>query len=245
VVNVQAQLNAADASQFTSLEGASFALSSTGYTALALQTGWTNAPFSTRNAAASSSGGIVRLQGAIAGTTTATTAVFNLPSGMAPPTSVYTTVDMISAAKGRLIISSSGAVTVQAQSGTLADAQGFTSLEGVWFPLTATGYTPMTLINGFSMYSTTRAVAASAGGGIVRLQGGIMTGGTTLSPFVLPVGFRPSANVYVPVDLCTANKGRLNITPDGSVTVQPETSGTTGTGHAMCFVSLERVFFGL
>jgi hypothetical protein len=186
------------------------------------------------------SGGIVRFQGAISGGTTAN--AFTLPAAMSPPVGTYVTADMYFAAKGRIYFpSSSTPVTIQTQSGTLSDATNFTSLEGVWFALASTGYTPLTL-TGWTTYSGSRPPAALAGGGIVRLQGEMSTTGTSAAPFVLPAAFRPAANVYVPVNLCGANKGRLNITSDGTVSVQPE-GGTVA--NFMCFTSLEGVFFGL
>src|SRR5262249_55486478 len=114
---------------FTSLEGAQFQLS--GGAGLALQNGWTNAPFGTRNATATSDAGIVRLQGAIASGTT--TAPFTLPAGLRPSKTVWVAVDLCSATNGRLIISPSGAVTVDSENGAFANAQCFTSLEGAWF----------------------------------------------------------------------------------------------------------------
>src|SRR5262249_30292980 len=111
VVSVQAQTNATDATNFTSLEGASYALTQTGYTALPLINGW--GPYGTRPPMVSVKNGIVRFQGAISGGTT--TAPFMLSAAMSPPANVYVTVDMYLAAKGRLIFQSSGAVINQAQ----------------------------------------------------------------------------------------------------------------------------------
>jgi hypothetical protein len=76
--------------------------------------------------------GIIRFQGAIS--SGSTTAVFTLPSGFRPATTVYVPVDLCAAHKGRLIIQPSGDVTVQAQ-GAFSDAQCFTSLEGAAFAL--------------------------------------------------------------------------------------------------------------
>jgi len=55
-----------------------------------------------------------------------------LPSSMIPQTSVYVPVDLCNATKGRLYIQPNGVVTVQAET-TFADAQCFTSLDGVSF----------------------------------------------------------------------------------------------------------------
>jgi hypothetical protein len=132
-VTVYSEAAFSDAQCFTSLEGASFASSTSGFTALALQNGWTNAPFGTRNAAVANVSGLVRLAGAIANGTSPVT--FTLPSGFRPTTDVYVPVDLCNAKNGRLHIQPTGTVTVQAEGGTLANAQCFTSLEGVSFSL--------------------------------------------------------------------------------------------------------------
>ncbi|HUI27929.1 MAG TPA: hypothetical protein VL403_17740 [Candidatus Kryptonia bacterium] len=100
------------------------------FTALTLQNGWTNAPFSTRNAAVGSFGGIVYFKGAIA--SGASSSAFTLPASFRPATYVYLPVDMCNATKGRLIIAPTGVVTVQAES-SFSNAQCFTSLEGASF----------------------------------------------------------------------------------------------------------------
>ena len=234
VVNVYPQNAATDSTQFTSLEGVSFPLSSKGYTALTLQNGWTQYS-GTRTPAVANVGGIIRFQGAISAGTS--TSLFTLPAGMAPPTTTYVTVDLLYAAKGRLVIQSTGVVTVEAQN-AFSDAQGFTSLEGAWFALSSSGYTTLGLQNKWATY--TRAPAVSISNGIVRFQGAMYGDGSSFYPFVLPVGFMPAASVYTPVDLCNANKGRLDVYTDGTVLVEAE-GGTTS--NASCFTSLEGVSF--
>jgi hypothetical protein len=110
-VTVQAEGAFSDAQCFTSLEGASFALGGS-FTALALQNGWTNAPFGTRNAAVTNDDGIIRLEGAIASGTSGL--AFTLPLGFRPATTTYVPVDLCSSHNGRLIIQPTGSVTVQA-----------------------------------------------------------------------------------------------------------------------------------
>jgi hypothetical protein len=101
------------------------------FTALTLQNGWTNAPFSTRNAAVGSFGGIVYFKGAIATGGTSSVA-FTLPASFRPARSVYVPVDMCNATNGRLVIAPTGVVTVQAET-SFSNAQCFTSLEGASF----------------------------------------------------------------------------------------------------------------
>jgi hypothetical protein len=131
VVTVQAESGVfSNAQCFTSLEGASFALNATGFTALTLQGGWINAPFTTRNAAYESVSGVVHLEGAIA-TSGTNPLVFTLPVAVRPATDVYVPVDLCNATNGRLHIHTNGQVTVEAQ--TFSNAQCFTSLEGASF----------------------------------------------------------------------------------------------------------------
>jgi hypothetical protein len=240
--HVQTETQWSNAQGFTSLDGPSFALDTTGFTALSLTNGWSNAPFSTRNAAYSSKGGIVRLQGAIA-TSGSNLTAFTLPPGARPPVTVYVNVDLYGAAKGRLFITSDGTVTVDPYDNTTA-AKAFTSLEGAWFALSATGYTTLTLGSGWTHAPWgTRNAAFSVERGMVRFQGGVATfnGNTNRTIFTLPAGARPSSSVWLPVSLCDAAGGRLNIFTDGSVNVEAEISDD----DASCFTSLEGARFGL
>jgi len=77
--------------------------------------------------------------------------------------------------------------------------------------------------------------------GIVHLKGGIKTSGANPVPFTLPAADRPAHKVYVPVDLCGGDNGRLVITPGGVVTVQTEEG--TSWGNAQCYTSLDGVSF--
>jgi hypothetical protein len=221
----------------TSLDGASFATSASGYTGLTLENGWTHAPFATRNAAVSNINGVIHFQGAIAGGAAGT--VFTVPSGFRPSTDVYVPVDLCSATKGRLLIQPSGAVFVGAF-GAFSDAQCFVSLEGASYALTSAGYTALTLQNGWvnAPYGT-RNAAVRNDGGIVGFQGAISSG-SNAPVFTLPAALRPAKDVYVPVDLCNAEKGRILIQPSGSVSVQTISGGF---GAAQCFTSLEGALF--
>ena len=220
----------------TSLEGASFALSD--FTPLTLQNGWTHQPYGTADAAFALIGGAVHLRGAIAGGTSAV--AFTLPIGFRPVTGLFVPVDLYNAAKGRLFIQPSGAVSVVAEGGTFSNAQSFTSLEGVSFALTADSFTALTLQNGWRGAAYARPAAVTNDAGIIRLEGAIESG-TSGVAFTLPSGFRPATNVYVPVDLCSATKGRLYIQPSGVVTIHAEGSFS----NAQCFTSLEGVSFAL
>ena len=238
-VNVQAETSFTDAQCFTSLDGASFAPKATSFTSLTLINGWTNAPFSTSNAAVRKSAGIVHFKGAIA--TTGTNAQpFTLPAGFTPPTDVYIPVDLCNANNGRLHITPSGSVTVQAEK-SFSDAQCFTSLDGASFALNTDGFLNQTLINGWTNapFSTSNAAAKNAYG-IVYFKGAINTIGTNSQPFTLATRFRPVTEVYVSIDLCNATKGRLHISTSGVVSVEAQ-GGTFS--NAQCFTSLDGASF--
>ena len=234
-VTVQAEKLFANAQCFTSLDGASYVLQAT--TPLTPLNGWAGAPFGTSQPAATLVSGVVHLQGALTANGSTSPWVFTLPPALRPATNVYVPVDLCNAANGRLLIQPDGTVTVQAEN-SFSDAQCFTSLDGASFALTAS--IPLTTVNGWTgaPFGTSQPAAALVSG-VVQLQGAISTTGTNPAAFTLPAGLRPTANVYVPVDLCNAANGRLNIQPDGTVTVEAENSFS----DAQCFTSLDGVSF--
>jgi hypothetical protein len=204
-----------------------------------LKNGWTNAPFGTSNAAVSLVSGIVHFKGAIA--TGGTNPVpFTLPKALRPATAVYVPVDLCNANNGRLFIQPSGVVTVEAEQ-NFSDAACFTSLDGASFARTAQFYTNLTLKNGWTgaPFSTSKP-AVHGSSGVVTFKGAMATGGTNSVAFTLPKSFRPPTTVYVPVDTCNANNGRLVIQHSGVVSVEAE--GGTFSNPA-CFTSLDGVSF--
>ena len=145
---------------------------------------------------------------------------------------------MCNATNGRLIIQSTGAVSVQAET-NFSNAQCFTSLEGASFTPSVVGFSALTLINGWTNapFSTHQA-AYRTNNGLVQFMGAIATSGSNASPFTLPAGARPAKPLYIKVDLCNATNGRLFIQPNGAVTVQAATFS-----NAQCFTSLEGASF--
>jgi hypothetical protein len=126
---------------------------------------------------------------------------FTLPAALRPLTDVYVPVDLCNATNGRLHITSGGVVDVEAEGGTFSNAQCFTSLDGASFALRATGFTPLTLTNGWTNapFGTSNAAARKVAG-IVYFKGAIASG-TSAVAFTLPAALRPLTDVYVPVDL--------------------------------------------
>jgi hypothetical protein len=235
-VDVEAQ-TFSNAQCFTSLDGASFAPSTAGFTALTLVNGWVNAPFSTSNAEAQKINGFVHFKGAIS---SGTTGVFTtLPAPFRPTTDVYVPVDLCGATNGRIHIVPSGVVDVEAEGGTFSNAQCFTSLDGAWFAVAPSAFETLTLINGWTNGPFGTFIARAGGNyGIVFFRGAIASG-TTAQPFVLPLTLRPVTTVYIHLDMCNATNGRLIIQPNGVATVQAETAFS----NAQCFTSLDGVSF--
>jgi hypothetical protein len=221
-----------------SLDGLSYPVSTSGYTALTLKNSWLNAPFATRNAVAKDIGGYVHLAGAISSGTAGV--VFQLPAGLRPSSIVYVSVDLCSGRKGRLQFTTDGTTWVETN-GAFSDATCFTSLEGVTFANGTGGTTPLPLLNGWSgaPYNT-RNPAATNDKGIIRLQGA-MAFGQQAQPFTLPLDMRPKRNMYLTADLCSASRGRLYIATDGTVRVN-NASGTFND-TAGCFTSLEGIWY--
>lgn len=215
---------------FTSLESVSFAL--TVFTPLTLTNGWE--PYSTRRMAVGRSGNVVTLTGQV--TLGTSSAIATLPAGYRPPTNVYVPASLCSFETGRILIQPSGLVSVESPI-DFAQAQCFTSLDGVSFVIPNASTQPLAPVNGWvgAVFGTNIA-RAQKGQGVVRLSGAIASG-TGSTVFTLPAAFRPAANVYVPVTLCNANKGRLYIPTTGVVAVVSETT----FAEAQCFTSLDGV----
>jgi hypothetical protein len=235
---VQVETDFAFAQCFTSLDGASFAPLANAFTDLVLENGWVGAEFGTSAPAAHKINGIVHLKGSIS-TGGTNTEPFVLPAAFRAKTTVYVPVDMCGATNGRLIVSATGDVTVQAET-NFANAQCFTSLDGVSYNASSASFQNLALINGWtnSVFSSTTAGVVNIGG-VVRFKGSISTTAKNSKAFVLPAAFRPAKATYVAIDMCNATHGQLDILPSGAVFVQAETK----FANAQCFTSLDGASF--
>ena len=206
-------------------------------TPLNLVNGWTNYGL---YAAVTNINGIVHLRGEI--TTKGTNPVaFTLPAGDRPAARVYVPVDMCGNTNGRLDIKPTGVATVEAEGSDWANASCFTSLDGGSFAASASSFTPLTPENGWTSYgSGTASPAARNISGIVYLRGAIKTPGTNPAALTLPAGDRPATEVFVAADMCKATNGRLDIAPNGTVTVETPAGSWA---NASCFTSLDGVSF--
>lgn len=237
VVEVEAEHSFSNAQGFTSLDGVSFAASTSGFTPLTLINGWTTTPYGTGRPEVKLINGVVHFAGAIS-TSGSDSFPFVLPAQFRPSHNVYIKVDMCGGTNGRIFITPSGLVAVVAEN-YFSNAQCLTSLDGAWFAKTESGFTALSPVNGWSNgpFNTGPAEAASIGG-IVHFKGAISSGAST-TVFYLPTYLRPSTYVFIPVDLCHATNGRLIVYPSGAVLVQAETSFS----NAVCFTSLDGASF--
>jgi hypothetical protein len=216
------------------------ATTTTTFTPLALQNGWFPSPFGTAKPAVGVQSGVVYLKGAIS-TSDTNPMPFKLPVAARPTSAVFVPVDLCTTNPGVLQIEPTGVVTVEALGSAFANAQCFTSLDGVSYALHAP--TALALQNGWTNapFGTSNA-AAELVSDIVHLKGAIATTGTNPVPFTLPPRMRPLHDVYVRVDMCNANAGRLFIQAStGSVTVQTASSFS----NAACFTSLDGASYAL
>jgi hypothetical protein len=239
-VTVYAEKSIRPARHATSLDGVWFAKSASSFTALTPQNGWHTVAGEGQPAVGLISG-IVHFWGIMQQTGGWNPVAFTLPPGFRPAANVYVTVDLCYANNGRLWIQPNGVVEVEAEGGRFSHAQCSTELDGASFAMTGASFRALTLRNGWknAPYSTSNA-AVRLNSGVVHFEGAISTLGSNPVAFTLPRGFRPATNVYIPVDLCSANYGRLWIQRNGVVTVQAEGGHF---GHAKCFTSLDGASF--
>jgi hypothetical protein len=132
VVNVETPAPFSEAQCFISLDGASFVLNPSLQTALTLENGWTGGPFSTAAPAVEDLAGQVHLSGAMATTGTDEYA-FVLPAQFAPGSTVFLPLDLCDGNTGELVVFPNGQAVVNDLDPTYAQAQCFTSLDGVTF----------------------------------------------------------------------------------------------------------------
>jgi hypothetical protein len=226
-----------DATCFTSLDGASFTLSTRGFTAFKLQRKWTEFGSFYRKAAGRVIGGVVHLAGEIQAHGNNATA-FTLPAAFRPATNVNVLINVCTGSIGRLHITTKGVVTVRSQEGWWAIKCGV-SLDGATYVLSPKSFKALTLKNGWTNAPGTAKASVRNHSGIVRFRGAIRTSGSNSDPFILPAAFRPAKDVYIPVDLCNGDTGRLDIQPDGTVAVQ----ALSNFSAAQCLTSLDGAWY--
>jgi hypothetical protein len=203
---------------------------------LTLLNNWSGAPFGTNQPSVEIDGGIIRFRGAIAGGDDPD--VFDMPPDFTTQNGYVPPVDMCDATLGALVIAQNIAF-LDAENGNFNNAQCFTSLDGVSYPLKPTGYSALKLINGWQAIQNFSKPSARLINGIVHFAGAIASGATS-NPFVMPVSFRPATTVFIPVVLSNINNGRLQIDPDGTVTIETEDGSLF---NAQSFTSLDGAWY--
>ena len=127
--NVYTQGNPPAANCGTSLEGVFFSLTNSGNINVPLSNGWQ--AYSARAVKVGKYGDVVRFQGAISGGTSTT--IGTLPTGYRPPKTVYLVAAAYSPVPARIVINTSGVMTVDTPQ--LSVATLLLSLDGVSFAL--------------------------------------------------------------------------------------------------------------
>jgi hypothetical protein len=230
-----------NSSAFTSLDGVSYAQNTTGATTLSLQNGWSSASFGNRAPAVKLVNGQVHFIGGMVTSGTNTTA-FQLPTGFRPTVAEWLPISLCWSAKGRMNIDVNGFVNIQvASGGAWASAQCFTSLEGASFALSESAGSGVALVNGWASRAFGSGfVRFRNDNGVIRFKGAT-SGGTATKILTLPPAFKPATNVWMYVDTVSAKRGRLLVTPDGSVYVDPPSQLADAQG----FLSFEGAEFGI
>ena len=181
--------------------------------------GWHSAEsrYSTGNPSWAVKGGVVYLSGSIL-RSTGTSALFGvLPTQARPSHKMWFTVYTLDDTTGTVYIYPSGQMFVS--STPVGNANGFTSLAAVSFPVKSSAHTTLTLLNGWhSEQSTYQSGDPSytVKGGVVYLSGSLATSGTSDQFAVLPRAARPAHVEYITVYTFTGTHGTLELDPNGA-----------------------------
>ncbi len=207
-------------------------------TPLTLLNNWSGAPFGTNQPSVEIDSGIIRFRGAIAGGDQEN--AFDLPKDFVTKSTYVPPADMCDATLGALGINqNTGQVFLFAEN-NFENAQCFTSLDGISFPLEPTGYSGLKLINGWKVpQNGANKPSARLINGIVHFAGAVYAG-TTANPFVMPASLRPVATAFIPVVVSGEDNCRLQIDPDGTVTIETEDGSLL---NAQSFTSLDGAWY--
>jgi hypothetical protein len=144
--------------------------------------------------------------------------LFKLPAGMIPSNPVYIPVvfspfgDTLA---GRIVVQTNGDVEVE---GAIERAQLGVSLDGASFSVSQASGSAFPLSNGWTSYSS-RLVRARLVNGVVRLEGAVKDGSTTVIG-QLPASMAPSHPIYVVANaVLFAQQATLRINTDGTIEV--------------------------
>jgi hypothetical protein len=214
-----------NATGFTSLAGVSFpaAQSAPPGQPLSLINGWQSAgpSYGTGDPAYFVSGGVVHLSGSLLGVTPQGSVFATLPPGARPASVLEINVYAYEGVLATLMIYPDGRMT--AFNGDF-NANDFTSLAGVSFPVAGTAWQPLDLVNGWQPDPDDFPLGTPSyyiSGHVVHLDGGMsqpgscQTGNTPLFG-VLPPAARPVHTLYLTLT-GAATFAVLRIDPDGDM----------------------------
>jgi len=201
---------------YTSLAGVSFPAAATPTHKLSLLNGWQSSPpgYGTGVPAYTVIGGVVHLAGAVHQPTGTSNEFAVLPAAARPARVLYLTVCTFVGNTGVLQINPDGEMSAYQ-----GDAQGFTSLAGVSFPVAAVAMRKLSLRNGWQS-SQSAFDSGDPGytvtGGVVRLSGSMhQQAGSNLVFAVLPPAARPRHRLWITTYTFDGVAGALRITPAG------------------------------
>lgn len=109
-------------------------------------------------------------------------------------------------------------------------------------------FTNLALINGWTggCFLTGSPGVALDRLGVVHFRGAMCNGSNTSAfPFTLPAKYRPSHDIFEPVQTCNSSTGRIRITPTGTVSVHSDANPNDPSQTAQCFTSLAGVSYAL
>jgi hypothetical protein len=230
-----------NAQQITSLAGASYPARATARHRLSLLHGWTTMPGSWHAGYPSYSliDGIVHLSGAIRQPSGSNPMFARLPAGLRPAHVLYITIDTGNNDPGVLQILPTGAM--YAGDG---QAQQYSTLDGVTFPVASVSNRKLTLVGGWKssqgIYSTGNPSYAVRVG-VVYLSGSlhhqVSSGGLICT---LPKALRPGHDLFFITYAVDGTTGFLEIAPSGQVWADSNPGSNSAS-----FTSLASISFPL
>jgi hypothetical protein len=166
------------------------------------------------------SNGVVYLTGGLTQPTPGSEEFAVLPKAARPSHAMYRSITGFAGLEVTLFILPDG--TMQVFSNPVSNAQQFSSLSGVSYPVAGTTWHKLTLINGWTSAQTastnTGNPAYAVKNGIVYLSGSVkQTSGTNPTFAVLPKAARAGVKMYMTDYMFLATPGTLVITATGNI----------------------------
>ncbi|HUZ37059.1 MAG TPA: hypothetical protein VMV17_12085 [Streptosporangiaceae bacterium] len=185
---------------------------------LTLIHGWASSQpiYTTGDPSVGISNGIVYLSGSLHQSSGSNNEFAVLPAAYRPNHFLYLPIYTLSDGEGSLQINPDGRVYLFGGGNT----QGYSSLAGVSYPLTA-GPLKLTPINGWTSAQGTDGTgnpSAAISNGVVRLSGSVYQPSGTNNEFaILPTAYRPSHYLYIPIYADNGAEGSLEVSPSGGL----------------------------